>query len=54
MLRVKVWMAATALWAAVVYLVCLGGKVLWTEGCHETLLEAVLPGFRWRRLAGPQ
>lgn len=48
MLNVKVWTGALALWAASVFVGCVfWGFAAPETGLHDSLLEAVLPGFRW-------
>jgi uncharacterized protein DUF5676 len=47
-LRVKVWTSALAISGAIFYLLCIVGRFVAPEtGYHESLLEAVLPGFEW-------
>lgn len=53
MLNVKVWTWALACWAAVTYLVCVVWGLVTPEAFHmHSLLETVLPGFRWLTLSG--
>lgn len=53
MLNVKVWTGALALWATVVFVLCvLWGFVAPETGLHDRLLEEILPGFRWLTAGG--
>jgi len=51
MLNLKVWTCALGAWSALTYLLCVLWGVVAPDRIHtqaaETLLETVLPGFRW-------